>query len=190
MTLKNIRKHFRKIKRQIVKGIWWIKYRTTHRYHKIWTGLEPGWYDVSESMLHANFQMLVDFVEIEKASMEQTSNYFKLINKNFFTRYQKRSEKDGMAYLEWEISLGDEARAQSESAKEILMLYKWWKYQRPIRKKIVRSKFPRNATLPNVWSDNRQSDYWHAQYILDNTYDMIDQSMLIRLIKIRQHLWT
>ncbi len=47
----------------------WIRYRTYNRYHVVKTGMEPGYVDVTERMLHVNFNMLKDFVEIEKAHM-------------------------------------------------------------------------------------------------------------------------
>ncbi len=47
----------------------WVKYRTIRRYHIVSTGMKPGYSDVTERMLHVNFNMLKDFVEIEKAHM-------------------------------------------------------------------------------------------------------------------------
>lgn len=45
--------------------IWWVKYRTTHRYHVLNLGTEPGYSDVMERLVHANFALLVSFMEIE-----------------------------------------------------------------------------------------------------------------------------
>lgn len=46
---------------------WWIRYRTTHKFHtvKIPT-LKPGWYDTDTRLLHASFALLENYVEREK----------------------------------------------------------------------------------------------------------------------------
>lgn len=53
---------------QTLKKMWhWVLYRTTHKFHiiKLKT-LEPGYYDIDHRMLHACFQLLVEYVEKEK----------------------------------------------------------------------------------------------------------------------------
>jgi hypothetical protein len=47
----------------------WIRYRAFDRYHIIKTTLKPGYYDMDTRLIHAMFDMLVDFVEVEKARM-------------------------------------------------------------------------------------------------------------------------
>ena len=46
---------------------YWIKYRTTDKYHVVKTGLKPGYYECDTRILHVNFNMLKDFVEVESA---------------------------------------------------------------------------------------------------------------------------
>ena len=50
----------------LVEAVWWVRHRTINRNHvvKIAT-LNPGWHDADKKILHAMFQVLVDFVEGE-----------------------------------------------------------------------------------------------------------------------------
>lgn len=46
---------------------WWVAHRTTRRFDRVYIhSLEPGYHDKDEMMLHACFQLLVDFVEEEE----------------------------------------------------------------------------------------------------------------------------
>jgi hypothetical protein len=120
--------------------------------HYARTGLKPGqWHETDTRILHANFGMLVDFIEVEKAHMMLWSHpeldrpwwrKFKLTNWGEF-----RSRELGMKHLDWEMSLvydehmgiysGDELyklpTGQAEAAYEQYLLYTWWKDVRPSR---------------------------------------------------------
>lgn len=55
---------------QIVKNAHWNlhhRFDPRHRYNIVRTGLKPGYYDSDTRMIHACFQLLVDFVEKECA---------------------------------------------------------------------------------------------------------------------------
>jgi hypothetical protein len=136
--------------RPIKDSIWWIRYRTTHRYHIINTKLKPGYHDTSSLVDVVLFELLVDFVELEKAHMELIlctgdeyghkweSRLYRWLPE-FLTR-SYRSRKFGIKYLEWEAGLDDpsldeyeRSPYQAHAAREILELYKWYKDELPGR---------------------------------------------------------
>lgn len=116
---------------------WWIKYRTTHRFHfvKI-TSLKPGWVDTDYRLLHASFTLLENYVEREKP--------FHIIN--------------------WNDS--DDSR---EYANEIHALYLWWKKHK-------------------IEVENAKTEF-ESVNVEDERYKEETEN-LIRLMKIRQALWT
>lgn len=83
--------------------VWWLRYRTTHRYHVVQTGLAPDYHDSVERMLYACFRLLVDFVE---------------------------KECGGVRGLERQAKWGGR---HGEMATECLALYWWWTEIRPRR---------------------------------------------------------
>ena len=176
--------------------------------------MSPGYADMDTRMLHGMFNMLVDFVEIEKAwryVVFDKEEYKKCKHpwwSKSWTRFKAFRDIDaGIAYLKWEMTLDsptlstfDRNPAQASVAQEIWELYHWWKYVRPLRED------PHDASgwseyvgkmADNIWS-NKQSADEKAKIgeMLDlanditSSYDDQDQDMLIRLIKIRKHLWT
>lgn len=157
--------------------------RYLDKLHYLPTKLTPGqYYEVDTRILHGLFETLVDFIEVEKAWMsvvfskdDWTSFGFPWWYKYRILRWTKRfrSVKAGLAHLEWEISLGDTSPGQSDAAKEELDLYKWWKFERPARV----DPFGTSLVSEEAWK-------------LEEKYDQEDEEMLIRLIKIRKHLWT
>lgn len=131
----------------------WVRYRIV-RYHVIHTGLKPGYYELETKMLHANFQLLVDFVEIEKAWMQKGSNerednapfrYLKryIPFRRTWNNITFRSRELGIEHLNWEITLDDpelddheRSDHQARVAREVLDLYLWWKDIRPAREEL------------------------------------------------------
>ncbi len=115
----------------------YIVNRYIDRPHLLDTKLKPGrWYEFDTRLMHGMFEALVTFVEDEKAAMQRWSSdeKFKLPN-----------AKKGIEYLEWEMTLVEEApdkpegegkilTRQAKSAKETFELYNWWKNIRPMRK--------------------------------------------------------
>ncbi len=71
------------------------------------------YYEIDYRMLHANFETLVDFVEVEKGGRWGWSH----------TKASPR--EDGLAYLDWEIK--ETYNEQPKDAQEIKELYLWWK---------------------------------------------------------------
>ena len=49
--------------RSVNRPLTWIRHRTYNRYHRIDTGLAPGWNDVTRKMLYVNFNMLKNYID-------------------------------------------------------------------------------------------------------------------------------
>jgi hypothetical protein len=164
--------------------IWFIKYRTTHKYHIVKTGLKPNYYDMDTRMLHVNFNLLKEFVE--------KSHYNEIVD----------------------YDTNDEDR---KIFQEINFLYKWWTQDRNNREKNLKlleedhyKKFPAKLSFvphdldedgdPITFlllenpkkSEDEEKIYKDSLFkITDmetNNYNE-DTEMLIRLMKIRSHLW-
>lgn len=183
--------------------IYEIKYRTTHKYNVLDTGLIPSYYDLDTRILHGLFNELVNFVECEKAWMNVVWGK-EPGKRGLFERF--RSPELGVQYLQWEIDLGgDENKANAEIAKETLALYKWWKEVYPTRPD------PMDASGWSAYYDMRreqdhdllddhnnrseedqQKDKMAIERLheIEEAYAREEEEMLIRLIKIRRYLWT
>ncbi|MCX8169573.1 MAG: hypothetical protein N3D72_00615, partial [Candidatus Methanomethyliaceae archaeon] len=138
------------IKWKINRATDWIRYRTTRRYHIVDTGLVPGYYDNDSIILHVNFNILKDFVEVEQAWHHYCwSGLYK--NAGFYERHMPfyrlffpfRRPDLGIQHLEWAATLDDPSLPphercdhQAVAAREILALYRWWTIERPNRKEI------------------------------------------------------
>ena len=173
----------------------WVRYRTYDKYHIVNTGMKPGYVDVTERMLHINFNMLKDFVEIEKAHIWEWSGNSKM-------------EQPGVSYLAWEMGLEwGQDNGQAENAREIYELYDWWTNQRPYRiedniedwdayRKLSEEIYGESdgffmredldtselKFLRKTWLNNSST--------IERNNLMEDERMLIRLMKIRSALWT
>ena len=178
--------------------IYAIKYRTTHRYNILHTGLKPEYYDLDRRILHGVFNELVNFVECDKAWLNVVFGENKG-KRGLFERY--RSAEQGIEYLNWEMSLKDDYLGnQVEVAKETLTLYKWWKEVYLTRKDVheesglneYHSRF--DSKDWEEWASLKPSEEYKAlieksrQIEMDR--DIEETEMLIRLIKIRKSLWT
>ncbi len=65
--LEKLERWFSRQQRKFNEAIWWVKYRVIpkHKYHMLNLGTKPGYSDVCERLIHANFQLLKEFVEKE-----------------------------------------------------------------------------------------------------------------------------
>jgi len=186
----------------ILRAVSWVRYRTIRRYHIVSTGMKPGYSDVTERMLHVNFNMLKDFVEIEKAHM------FNVFGANDV--YKHNDKNAGIAHLLWEMSLEPDeyngTEQQAKNAREIYDLYNWWIDERPLR--VDSFETPEHNAYWKLRNDIYGSDCFFcedkdtpelkkAQKIankltdkLEKQYSKEDEKNLIRLMKIREALWT
>ena len=191
------------------------KYIRKHNLIKINSLEDDVWYDSDTRLMHGMFQLLVDFVELEKSHMEIMLN---MDNPPRYMRKVKyRSAEMGIKYLDWEISLGKEGGTnQSKNAKTIKELFLWWKYDRPSRIELMDVKGSMGTSSNEFYSDmnddkndnerissmfasiDRRKDKEPELYKDVNKayedaeakYNKEDEKMLIKLVKIRKSLWT
>lgn len=187
----------------------WIRYRTYDKYHIVKTGLEPGYQEVDRIMLHTNFNLLKDFVEISKASRSYWSDdvpktWCEEHMLFYRTVYPFRRPDLGIKHLEWEMTLddptlppNDQSPAQAKHARETYALYKWWTEDRPNRVEVKINR-PASDDGDIFFSLSQSKTPEHKKYQADLTkswkqeekWDKEDDKMLTRLMKIRRGLWT
>ncbi len=166
--------------------------------HFITTNLKPGeWYDCDTKIREGLFTLLIDFVEQEKADVHRYA-YFN-------DDEPKSNREDGIAHLDWEIALDGESPQQAESAKEIKEIYIWLKDIRPNRpepnditgwSKHCDAKRKNGSSISLLAKEKTKEGEDKVKKILnelrslEQQYDDEDTEILIRIIKIRKHLWT
>lgn len=192
-----------------------LRNRFADRLHYLPTRLPAGQYqDLSTRILHGLMESLVDFVEVEKAWMthvcdEDARQKYGYKPRRWWRPF--RCPQAGIAYLEWEATLDQieedpdrgiyRSEQQAMTAREILTLYRWWKLERPKRPdaydisgySALCEKSRRGdgdlSFVEHPMSPEMGTALQKVQEI-EESYDREDQEMLIRLIKIRQGLWT
>lgn len=189
----------------------WVRYRTYDRYHVVKTGKSPGYSDAREQILNVNFNILKDFVEIETAWRTRCFSGDLTFAERYIPLYRffvdNRNPEVGLSHFKWAATLDDpslpaheRSPAQAEAAREILVLYNWWVNERPNRKEAELPEYDDQgmglmASLDEDF-DRDAEDYKKFKDVMDDMRNLEDrwededQEMLIRLMKIRQHLWT
>ena len=178
-------------------GIWYLKNRYFIKSHCLTANprdIKPGqWCDLAERLLYCSFNELVDFVEVECASIILSGRSRRLGEKYL-------TDIINMVYTEeWGIEKDDplygQPMPQSDNHQEILDLYHWW-LERPNRTN-PSCPFPDNGIemflTPEKLSpqDREQVDQWiKLSNETDERYRREDDEMLIRLVKVRHSLWT
>jgi len=195
-----------------------FRVRVFDRYHVIQTGLKPGYNDCDTRMMHGMFNLLVDFVEIEKAWMhviwdkdERKKHQYPWWSIGWTHFKTFRNPQAGIANLKWEMTLDsptiaphERSPAQAQAAREIWEIYHWWKFARPARPdpydasgwtehcELLRQQgkdlFDFGAETDE--ERTRGSDCLARCREIEEAYEAEDDKMLIRLIKIRKSLWT
>jgi hypothetical protein len=207
-----------KIKDPINNTRYAIRHRLFDRYNIIHTKLKPDYYDSDTRMLHGMFELLVDFVEVEKAWMHVVFNKDAQKARKHpwwsrgWTRFKAfRDPIAGLDHLVWEMSLDnpelpatERSEHQAEAAREIFELYNWWKNIRPNRPDphdasgwSEHCDKKRDMGIDLLDFEDESADYRaESAKILDKlreieeSQEQEDTDMLIRLIKIRKSLWT
>ena len=143
-----------------IRGAVWDRYNVI----KIDT-LSSTWNDVVEQMLHVNFQLLVDYIEKEEP----------------FKR------------IDWH-----DDPAHEHAYNEMKDLYHWWKNVYPLREEEL-PEFPPNIEMKDILQNPEKKphpDYEEWKRIADihhkteEEWSKEEEEQLIRLMKIRQFLWT
>lgn len=178
--------------------------RWVSKSHVLDTGFKPGsYYELDERILHALFNELVNFVEIELAWMHVIGD--KKQQKKFGISGRKgRSPEAGLAYLEWASNLKcefsskhkDEPSPQAISSQKIRELYTWWK-NRPNRPDPTEvsgwdeyCQRTGQARSRDKEENKRRMSIYKKLEKIERQYEKEDEQKLIELIKIRKHLWT
>ena len=130
---------------------YYINNRWTHKIHALTSNLARGqWYDFDIRLLHSSFDELVNFVEIEEAWMlmvcsEEDRKKYKIPwYRRIFRIGVWRCPAAGIERLEWAAKLKHDEdwidkndpcygqpTSQALAAQETLVLYRWWKDDRP-----------------------------------------------------------
>jgi len=182
----------------------WFRFRFLERMHIINTGLKPDYYDTDTLLLHGMFNLLKNFVEIEKAWMQAI--FSEDYKKPWYPFKRFRDRDRGIKYLDWEISLKDEKTdsegekighlAQSVKAQDIKDLYIWWVDKRPKRidpYELLPDDFPGEdkslLDFDSPLSDEMTKAYKEIDKI-EKEYEEEDTNMLIKLVEVRRSLWT
>ena len=143
--------------------IYYLHNRYIVKTHTLVSNLTTGqWYDYDTRLLHASFDELVNYVQIECAYKFLRFDHITFTHSNKLVNYFKpwRNEEAGLKYLDLLIEMG-----YDDSIRKIKQLYMWWIYTRPSRN--------------------------NSNYVIDNQeYEQEDTQKLIELIKIRTFLWT
>jgi hypothetical protein len=190
---------------------WWFKYRLMkkHRYHIVDTGLKPGYYDCDTILLNAAMAVLVDHVENEAHGCDKIGEaglqsyiefYEKLCDpKNWEPWERKQSKKIKQQCIEHRVN-------DTNALKEILAIYKWWKYYRTIEHmsleqerdefyKTERYDIMTDERDPNKLTGKDKKKYIEQRKIVSSFIDREqklyekDTDMLVRLAKVRSKLW-
>lgn len=177
----------------------WIRFRTYDRYHIVRTGEKPDYMESFDRMFYTSFNLLKDFVEVEKANMQRWSYPDEWTKR----RIKREGATAGIEYLKWEMTLDTQ---QAVDAKEIYDLYVWWVNIRPNRKKpwegsewdryhklcdeVYEGKFSMSQAkhtpeMEELW--NTLSD---ASSNLEKLNAEEDDKMFTRLVAIRRAMWT
>jgi hypothetical protein len=188
-----------------------IRWKLIHPRNKICVKTLPnGYHDIVEVMLHANFAMLVDFVENEILYRNDKFEDI-LLNeaeeRKMYESYVKDgcwTQKDADAAIECIVD-------QNNRNKKIHELYLWWKHIRPTRK--FPNPSPEVENLMNVEFnfepvEESKDEYGDAKYYKlkgspkevkeyfdeyrkqEEVWDKEDDNNLMELIKLRRCLWT
>jgi hypothetical protein len=186
--------------------------------------LKRGQYhEFDTRLLHSAFDELVDFVEIEQAWMHVV--FCDNARKKYKTPWYRtvlriklwRSPEVGIAHLEWAASLKideewtdknnpdfEKPTSQALAAQETIVLYKWWKDERPKRpdpmdasgwSSYCEEKYSRKKNGYSIRDETeeekkRSHELLNLCHKIEKQQEDEDTEMLIRLVRLRTQLWT
>lgn len=153
------------------------------------------WHEFEDRILHCMFDELVNFVEIETAwsnivwDKEKYAQFKAPWYSSGLFRFRIwRSAEAGLDHLDWASKLVDDIdntpTRQAIVAQETKELYLWWTQERPNRVD------PWSEFDYEDLSSEQQRELFKMIDDLEQAYAREDETNLIRLIKIRQSLWT
>ena len=202
----------------------YIKNRWITKSHALTSSLKRGnWYDFDTRLLHAAFDELVNFVEIEQAwmlvisSKDDSKKYKTPWYRTIFSFKRWRNPEAGVAHLDWAAGLKNDDNwmdkndpdfgqptQQALAARETFALYKWWKEERPKRtdpseasgwNEYCKKKRETDESIQTRFVSQKMKDHLLHEILelsrkIEDEYDKEVTAMLMRLVKVRQSLWT
>lgn len=179
-------------------GLYWFRRRFVPEYqhHIVRTGLEPGWHDCDEVMMHACFKLLERYVESECGGADELDRW----SADLIAKPDPNAPE----------GVGE---AQAERQLTATELYRWWKVDRPARvareDELVQDLYGRKWGLKALDEphevlgvkvtqgygplepprDGDEEKRAELDEIEERSFPE-DQRMLHRLIDIRGSLWT
>jgi hypothetical protein len=197
---------------------YYINNRWVNRTHALTAhprDIKPGeWCDVGNRFLPCLFNELVDFVEIEQAWHhcmwdEAARKQFQVPwwRKGWLRWRSWRCPEAGLSYLDWASQLvNDQGNPthQALAAQEIKELYVWWKEVYSARPDIYDAggwtaycNMQRNQGFDILDTNDRTPEDAEMKRsaldrccALEAAYEKEDEEMMIRLIRVRNSLWT
>lgn len=154
-----------------LRGIVWDQFN----FVKIKT-LPPTWCDRDQVMLHANMQILVDFIEGEEP--------FRIIDWTHTRRHKAARDKMAKVYYWWKVV--------RPSRVDPINLVEMPTQIRTVRETRADGS-PLTMSCDNDPNDPRTkpwSDACQLSWKLDELWEKEDDAMLRRLLSIRRYLWT
>lgn len=166
--------------------------------------------ELHDLILHANFQILVDYVECKCARRGVMSSGDRLEELKFWEKVKLylgirfRSSSQGLKYLRQESSINDvggKLTLRASEAKNIYDLYWWWIISRKFRKDPISlvitepslnlhsEKIPDSLTKEERAKKHQWILELDAMEKLKNDYYQEDNEKLKELIDIRNSLW-
>jgi hypothetical protein len=185
-----------------LRNIYWdIRHRIPGQYwhHTMHLGLKPGYYDADTKMLHAVFEIVRWYVEVQLAGHSG--------DKEQYTWYGDRSPEAGLAHLDWEIEEcgvgggGGGQLSQGEAASIKKDVYLWWTRDRPARREpydircyIDNSRVTDRMRDKGMWGLFNNHSPKHdaamaAATALEEFYNKEDKEMLEKAVSILHYWW-
>lgn len=142
--------------------------------------LPRKWTDRDTVLLHANFQILSDYVEGELFSKNNPHPI--LLDVDSETKWMHEYE-----FSEEVIKNSIEnINKSNEDVLKLMKLYKWWKHERPIRE----TNYP-GRDFDTKDSNTPECRKWGEEFDkYEKMCDDEDTNNLIELIKLRKYLWS
>ena len=181
----------------------YVRNRYITKTHTLTSNLERGkFYEYETRLLHSMFDELVNFVEVEEASMrvicDSSANYEYTPSARWqWTEW--RCPQAGVDQLKRTIeqakSIDMPDSATAVATQEILDLYNWWKNIRPARPDPLDASgwkaldASSNRSIGSKLTEAERTVLELSRNI-EEQYEAEDTAMMIRLVQVRRHLWT
>lgn len=159
------------VRHPVAEAWYWLRTHTVNRYHIVnlknpRNGYKWGWIDRDQAILFACFNIFQDFCEKEKG----------------LDSLKFQAECD---WKEWGEGAAEMRATKYAEYQEAKSLYDWWTGGRAAEHAEVDALYDKLDR--NVIVDQPSWDSWNARYV---ALPARDDEMLLRLMKIRNTLWT